>query len=227
MVLESRRTPGSGADGQHWPGPSQSKPLAVVYGLANDRACRSRVVVTWPEQRVPVKVYAAGWYSLITPPSTFRRCPGASVSTTTGWCATRFCRTERGKTTVAGAKGVSRSPADVLEDGGGRWRIPATDYVLFCRNAGCWRSRASCTVGLARRLLAVPATGTALHPSPSARERFLSPTKASSQPLNTSAPLGPRPGAAPAGLEVVQAWLRSSGGMTIRSYASLWNMTNQ
>jgi hypothetical protein len=66
-----------------------------------------------------------------------------------------------------------------------------------------------------------------LHPSPSARERFLSPTKASSQPLNTSAPLGPRPGAAPAGLEVVQAWLRSSGGMTIRSYASLWNMTNQ
>ena len=59
MVLESRRTPGSGADGQHWPGPGQSKPLAVVYGLANDRACRSRVVVTWPEQWVPVKVYAA------------------------------------------------------------------------------------------------------------------------------------------------------------------------
>ena len=39
-------------------------------------------VVNWSDLRVQRVVHAARWYSLITPPSTFRRCTGASSGTT-------------------------------------------------------------------------------------------------------------------------------------------------
>ena len=39
------------------------------------------IVLTWCLGRV---AYAARYYPLITPPSTFRRCTGASSGTTTG-----------------------------------------------------------------------------------------------------------------------------------------------
>jgi hypothetical protein len=41
-------------------------------------------VVTGSDLRVRGAAYAARWYSLITPPSTFRRCTGASSGTTIG-----------------------------------------------------------------------------------------------------------------------------------------------
>jgi hypothetical protein len=45
---------------------------------------RSKNVVTGSDLRVRGATYAARWYSLITPPSTFRRCTGASSGTTVG-----------------------------------------------------------------------------------------------------------------------------------------------
>lgn len=64
--------------------PTGAWTVQQARNLALNLVYRFKMLQVTAELRVHVVVHAARWYSLIMPPSTLRRCTGASSATTTG-----------------------------------------------------------------------------------------------------------------------------------------------